>query len=109
MTFGKHLGKLVSEVPTSYLRWCFRECRDIDLWLRSAIARELDRRGPEGSCPSNNGPPPGRSVVDVATVLRKVHHEMTLRFHPDRTLDDGRAMAAVNVTMDRLRELLGVA
>ena len=40
MPFGKHKGQLLTEVPTRYLMWMFREC-DLDAPLYDAVRREL--------------------------------------------------------------------
>jgi hypothetical protein len=45
MTFGKHRGLPVSEVPTHYLQWVKSECYRIDPNVRAAVLDELDRRG----------------------------------------------------------------
>jgi uncharacterized protein (DUF3820 family) len=37
MTFGKHRGKTVGEIPLHYLRWALRECDDMPLNLRRAM------------------------------------------------------------------------
>ncbi len=44
MTFGKHFGEHVVDVPTAYLQWVFQTCHNIDPALRAAIAAELDAR-----------------------------------------------------------------
>lgn len=47
LTFGKHNGKLVAEVPSPYLRWCLANRRDLTERCRkefshTIIARDLD-------------------------------------------------------------------
>jgi hypothetical protein len=46
--------------------------------------------------------------ADVRGVVTSWYREMALRFHPDRTLDNGAAMKAINHAHDRLQELLGI-
>jgi hypothetical protein len=58
----------------------------------------------EPAPPSANGAPP-----DVGGTLKKWIREMTMKHHPDRTLDDGKVMAAINDAHDRLKELFGIA
>lgn len=110
MPFGKHKGELVANVPTSYLRWCLREC-DLDKPLRDSITAALSAREPSRgySRPEPEGGEECRSVVDVRSTLKAWLREMTLRFHPDRTLDDGKAMSAINNGYERLQELFGVS
>ncbi len=41
MPFGRHAGKPLRSVPTAYLAWLLRACRDIEEPLRDAVRREL--------------------------------------------------------------------
>lgn len=41
MTFGKHKGKPVGEVPSDYLQWVLDEADGIDVPLRRAVFEEL--------------------------------------------------------------------
>jgi hypothetical protein len=41
--------------------------------------------------------------------IRSWYREMALKYHPDRTLDSGAAMSAINHGYERLKELLGIA
>jgi hypothetical protein len=43
MTFGKHKGKKLSEVPNDYLMWLV-ELENLDLNWRDSVAIELNRR-----------------------------------------------------------------
>lgn len=46
MTFGKHKGKELEELPSSYLRWIVDEVKDEDLAEEAADELEYrDRRG----------------------------------------------------------------
>jgi hypothetical protein len=44
MPWGKYKGWLLSECPTSYLIWVYREANAAKSWLKSAISDELNRR-----------------------------------------------------------------
>jgi len=40
MTFGKHKGKLITEVPTQYLEWLLLNCDDYTAeWFRKEYIR----------------------------------------------------------------------
>jgi hypothetical protein len=103
MPFGKHKGRLVSDVPTSYLRWLLREC-DLDPPLRRAVVGELTNREAYHE-PAGHGA--SGAVLDVRGKLQTWYREMAMKFHPDRCFDDGAAMKAINHGYERLQELLG--
>jgi hypothetical protein len=69
--------------------------------------REQSRPG-GGLGPAAVAPPRGRSVVEVKGLVKSWYREMAMKFHPDRTLDNGAAMKAINAGYERLQELLGV-
>lgn len=106
MTFGKWRGHPVSESPSSYLRWLLSEVHDLDPQVRRAAERELHDRGDiaEESEQLRYSPP-----ADARGVVKSWYREMTMRFHPDRTLDDGKAMSAINHAHQRLQEMLGLS
>lgn len=109
MPFGRHRGRLLPDIPTNYLQWVLRECTEIDPTLRRAIQAELESRPWAGTLPGTSTPGgDGRSVVDVRSALKSWYREMALRYHPDRTLDNGTAMKAINAGYERLQELFGV-
>jgi hypothetical protein len=119
MPFGKHKGKLLGDVPTAYLVWLHREV-EMEVHLRDAVAAELrDRFGEHGygdpvgdershSHGSGRDGAQRHSVVDVRSAVKSWYREMAMKYHPDRTLDDGSAMKAINHGYERLRELLKV-
>jgi hypothetical protein len=45
LTFGKHRGRALRDVPTGYLRWLLSGCDNITQWLREEVREELRRRG----------------------------------------------------------------
>jgi hypothetical protein len=108
MNFGKWRGHLVRDVPSSYLKWALRECSTLDAWLRQAIEAELKSRGVE----AEEAPRPGR-YPPPADLLRPVIKTwfagLARDYHPDRTGDDGKVMAALNEAHERLRKLVGIA
>jgi hypothetical protein len=53
--FGKHRGRALPDVPTSYLAWLLRDCHSLSRALRGAVAAELVRRGVAPPTPT---PPP---------------------------------------------------
>jgi hypothetical protein len=98
--FGKYKGYALEDVPFDYLAWCDRELRDLDPWLRRAIAAELERRTGAASNSGTDG-----SLANVEAVLGQWYRELSLRFHPDRG-GSHEAMKAINYARDRLLELL---
>src|SRR5262245_38978611 len=40
--FGKHRGKLIRNVPSTYLQWLLRECNCLKPRLRKAVEAELE-------------------------------------------------------------------
>jgi curved DNA-binding protein CbpA len=45
----------------------------------------------------------------VAGVVKKWYRTMAKKFHPDRTMDKGEAMKAINTGYELLQELFGVS
>ncbi len=63
MPFGKHRGKLLADVPFSYLAWCLRSCDNLDPWSRQAI-----KYGNEHHAPVAPPPVPRRPRNPAGTV-----------------------------------------
>jgi hypothetical protein len=62
------------------------------------------------SSPEVDEPPRTNSgALDVRNTVKTWYREMAMKYHPDRRLDNGAAMAAINDSYDRLQELLGIA
>lgn len=108
MPWGKYRGKLLTDIPTSYLLWVVREASYAKPKLKKAIVKLLRQRGQRESF--QQAEPEKKTTAPPASpdVIKSWYREMTLRFHPDRTLDDGKAMSAINHAYTRLRELLGM-
>lgn len=60
LTFGKHKGELVKDVPTSYLVWCHR---NID-WFKNAVDKEV-KEAILNEVEDSNGPPHDPTDYDV--------------------------------------------
>src|SRR5262245_25397492 len=98
MTFGRHKGDPLEQVPFDYLSWCLRECTRLDPWLRKAIEVEMARR-------VRGEPPRGTQLLDVKSLVSQWYRELSLKFHPDRG-GSHEAMKVANHARDRLLELL---
>ena len=107
MTFGKHRGLLITDVPTPYLQWVVRECFSIEPWLKAAVREELKRRGVEVEENPRSGryPPP----ADLRLAIKTWFAGLARDYHPDRTGDNGKVMAALNEAHERLRKLVGIS
>jgi hypothetical protein len=114
MPFGKHQGKLLSEVPLGYLDWLLRI--ELKPFLREAVEEEKRLREEEGreweedpfSSPPSSPTSPGMDVTaDVKDLVKKWFSEMALRYHPDRGGSDA-AMQAINHAHQRLKDILGL-
>ena len=102
MPFGKHRGRQLCDVPTSYLAWAARECLAAPPWLLAAIREELARRA------APRRPPPGGSCPRCERIAGEINaqfRQLSLACHPDRGGDD-KVMAAVNNAYEKLRAVL---
>lgn len=109
MPFGMHRGKPLERIPTAYLAWLWNEC-DLMPRLRAAVESELRQRT-EGDGATGAIEPHEESIplADVRIALKTWYWEAARQFHPDRTLDNGKVMSAINASYARLQELLGVS
>jgi len=103
MPWGKHINKPLRDVPAGYLRWVLNQSDTDNAELLTSVRLELARRGEPLV-------PPGQSGVsqNIHATVKQWYREMALEFHPDRRLDDGKAMAAINHAYERLKELFGL-
>jgi Putative quorum-sensing-regulated virulence factor len=98
--FGKYRGTDVSNAPESYLLWLL-EWPPLRDPLRTAIELELARREALSS------KPPTRIDTEIAdSIIRAGVRQLAKSYHPD-TGADGDMMQQINVTADRLREMVG--
>ncbi|HWY87152.1 MAG TPA: hypothetical protein VNX28_10525 [Gemmataceae bacterium] len=100
MDFGKHKGRPLAEVDTGYLEWALAEATNLGPRMRLAIEDELDRRfARDDEATDGVGP-----AVQIDGIITRWYRQMSLEFHPDRG-GHVEAMKAINVGMERLREL----
>jgi hypothetical protein len=99
MSFGRHRGQRVADVPSDYLAWCLNECQCLKSGLRRAINDELEQR--RAGRPETNG-----KLVDWPAVIRRWFHELTLVYHPDRG-GSHEAMVAITDAKERLEKMVG--
>jgi hypothetical protein len=112
--FGKHRGQRITAVPSSYLRWVYQKCADLDADFRELIRAELARRagghaqgaGAGAGGNSGNGAAPNGAPPNFAALVARCYREACLKFHPDRG-GSNEAMAAVNDMYERLKQLMG--
>lgn len=104
MPFGKYQGKMLDQIPISYLKWVLRECADISWGLRREI-RELVEAAEQDA----HSEPATSEGLLVAwdEVVPTWYREMALKFHPDRG-GSTEAMKAINFAHERLKEMIGV-
>lgn len=98
MPWGKYQGRLLAEIPLSYLTWLIEEC-DLQPALRSAICAALrDRLLPlvgAGADQTPAGP----------ELLARWFRPLAARWHPDKG-GTHEAMQAINEARDELARLL---
>lgn len=114
MPFGKHRGEEISELPDEYLAWLF-ENADLYGALQVCVEKEYwDRFDPEPPPPpprSNPGVGPLARMTDqqrsvAIKIVESGYRTLALKNHPDAG-GDHRAMTAINLAVEVLREALG--
>jgi hypothetical protein len=106
MPWGKFKYRSLTEIPSAYLHWVAEKADFTDPMLRASVIAELRRRG-ENVEDAEGTEDNGRGVAPTS-VIKEWYREMAMTFHPDRRLDDGKAMAAINHAYERLREMFGI-
>jgi hypothetical protein len=100
--WGKFRGRLLSDIPASYLAWLVEES-NAEMWLKRAATEELaDRLGLRQS-PAR--PQPCFRCKLIAHSLNSIYREAALQAHPDRG-GSHEAMKGVNEIRDRLDAIL---
>jgi hypothetical protein len=118
LDFGKHRGKLVSDVPTSYLSWLIRERHSIDPWLLRAVREEVagrerernqERRRARQSAEAERDGESSYAPVSTqwSAVIRERFRGLAKVYHPDRG-GSVEVMSALNEARSRLEKLVGV-
>jgi hypothetical protein len=95
ISFGKHKGKRLDELPQSYLRWLVKECSSLSPHMRDEIEKLL---GGEKSSATGL----------VPQIVGDWYRQLAREFHPDKG-GSHEAMKAVNRGRDLLLQLAGVA
>ncbi len=101
MPFGKHRGKLLSDIPTGYLVW-LHNWAEIDDRLADAVDQELGRRNEV----DQSTPPLG--LPDLRPLADDWYRQLAREFHPDLG-GSNECMRAVNRGRELLIEMLGAA
>jgi len=97
MTFGKHRGKHLRDIPADYLVWCLDNVSTLQPTLRREIRIRLGIQ---------TGPQPNNLPV-VARVLDPWYRQLAREFHPDCGGSHA-SMKAINRARELLVELAGV-
>lgn len=63
LPFGKWRGRLLNDVPLSYLKWMLSECNAAEPWLVAAVRAEVSARG--------------ERFLDAAAVLADLEEALT--------------------------------
>jgi hypothetical protein len=107
LTFGKHRGLLLTEVPMGYLGWLLEEDIATEYGLTEVVTTEMRRRlgGPPPVAVTTLRLPPSVSPEAVRLLVDTGYRAAALQYHPDRGGDTGR-MQQINAAAAWLREQL---
>ena len=86
LPFGKYRGRLIEDVPSSYLCWLLDNVHDLNSHLRTCIKLELANRYrlPQPPPPPPPPPPPCRRCEQLQLRWRNMYRRLVLLLHPDR-------------------------
>jgi hypothetical protein len=90
LTFGRHRGRRVADVPRGYLKFLLG-LDDLDAWLREEVKAELRGRG--------------ERYVSAALVLADLEELLTARISEDRRLDHATAGIVSDHLLEAFEEL----
>ncbi len=101
MRFGKHKGKLLTEIgDVGYLHWLL-SLPDLDAGLRYSVTLEIERREAYQAEPTLNLP-------DLRPLADDWYRQLAREFHPDRG-GSHEAMKGINRGRELLLEMLEAA
>ena len=99
MPFGRHKGKPLSALPHDYLAWLHEQI-ELREPLRSAVAREVDRRFPL------TGKQPAPEVRHTAKeIINMGYRALALRRHPDHQGGSHQQMLALSEAKEWLESI----
>src|SRR4051812_19551525 len=95
LTFGKHKGQDVADLPTDYLLWIQSVQIQRPYWLQGAVESELRRRHGRRTQQRTTHQPHQQTGVCVGDAVRRWYGKLAMAHHPDRGGSDER-MQLVN-------------
>lgn len=104
MPFGKHRGKRLAEVPTSYLSWMLDNVDFHNDDFREAVENEYESRYRSHRQNSPPPPPTNGKAADTSRIVDAVKRRVILRYHPDRG-GSATELAAALATLELIVEL----
>ncbi len=119
MPFGKHKGKLLTEVPAEYLKWVLETVDDLAPWLEKGIEKALSR--PARIAPARPPVLPSAELTKIPTGFQKlpvdedgwinkddILPEVTLWLSMMQERQDASGKVTVQETHEALLEALGM-
>lgn len=100
MTFGKHRGKRIADIPHDYLAWCLQNIENLNPWLRAAMVEQLE------AATRPSGPDAGDVVGRLQEQLKGWYRRASLKHHPDLGGSNA-AQIIVNDVYESLSDVLG--
>ncbi len=96
LPFGKHRGKLLADIPISYLEWVLGNCDNASPALRAEIKRVID--ADESAKPT--------AAIAIPTLVGSWYRKLAAEFHPDHG-GSHEGMKAINRANELLLEMAG--